>query len=164
MTNTDIEGPALVRPDHIQDRGISKEIGAEKAYRRVDGLAMLSHQNAIARHQYEAGRRLQEDYALSQMEGGARSDGTKVNGGRRDFDIPQYAIDARDRLKAATAVLPPELLTMTTLFLFPDHKDEAPTFENIAVRVKEHKRCISFGVRAALSLLARHYVSYRLER
>ena len=160
----DIQAPAKLRPDHIQDRGISKEIGAEKAYRRVDGLAMLEHQKSIASHQYEAGRRLQEDYALSQMEAGARSGGTRVDGGRRNYDIPDYAIAAKDRVKEALSVLTPELLTMTTLFLFPDHKDEAPTFENIGARTKRHKRCISFGIEIALSLLARHYGSYRVEQ
>lgn len=151
----EIQSPAIISTDHVQDRELSPVAGAPKGFRRVDGLAMM--EKTIARHQYEAGRRLQEDYAESQMEGGAKSGGQKVDGGRRDYDIPQYAIDAARRVNNALAILTPELLTMTMLFLLPDHRREAPTFENIAARVGRHKRCISFGIETALSLLARHY-------
>lgn len=157
MTEPEIDTPAIITTDHVQDRIVSPVAGAPKAFRRLDGLGWMEERKVIKGHQIEAGRRLQQDYALSQRQGGAKSGGERTDGGRDGWDIPQAAIDAKDRMKAALSVLTPETLTMTTLFLFPDHKDEAPTLENIAARVKEHKRCVSFGIRTALSLLARHY-------
>lgn len=153
-----IDGPALVGPDHVQDRLVSKEIGAPRAYRRLDGLDYLRKKGVIARHQIEAGRRLQCDYEQSQMQAGARSSNQIINNSsRRANGIPDAAIDASDRVEAALAVLPQELLSMTILFLLPDFRDAPFNIEKIAERVREDKRAISLGVRSSLSLLARHY-------
>lgn len=153
-----IDGPAVER-GFVQDRTISPVAGATKAWRRLDGLAYLLDRKLIAGHQRDAGTRLQEDYQTSLMEAGARSGGCISNGGRGKTEIPDSAIMAGARVKAALAVLPPELLSMTVLFLLPDFSKEALSLEKIAARVREDKRSITLGVRAALSLLARHYGS-----
>lgn len=153
----DIQSPARITEDHVQDRIINPAAGAPQAYRRLDGLAWLMERKVIAGHQLEAGRRLQDDYQLSQMEGGARSGGERTSGGRSSYDIPEAAHAAGKRVKEALAILTPETLTMTMLFLLPDYKAESPTLENIAARVGEHKRSVTLGIRTALSLLARHY-------
>lgn len=152
----EIVGPAIQRSNHIQDREISTVAGAPKAWRRLDGLAWLMERKAIAGHQRDAGRRLQEDYELSQMQGGARSGGERTSG-RSSYEIPDSALDAKDRVKAALSVVPPELVSMTVLFLLPDFEAKPFSLERIATMVREDKRSISLGVRAALSLLARHY-------
>lgn len=150
------ESPAIITDMHRQDRGISPIAGAPKAWRRIDGLDYLLERKSIARHQVEAGRRLQDDYELSQMQGAARSGMERV-GGRGSRDIPDSALDAGKRMKQALAEIPPELLSMTVLFLLPDFRIESFSLERIAKMVGEDKRAIGLGVRAALSLLARHY-------
>jgi hypothetical protein len=151
------ESPAVIGPDHVRDRNVSTNAGAAKAWSRHDGLRYLQRRRAIARHQYEAGTKLQDDYQVSLMQGGARSGGERSGGGRRSFDIPQIAIDADRRVDQALAILPPELLSMTVLFLLPHSSDDSFSLEQIAKVVREDKRSITLGVRAALSLLARHY-------
>lgn len=153
----DIIPPAVIGPDHLQDRVISPIAGAKQGYRRLDGLAWMLERKTIAGYQEAAGRRLQEDFELSQMRGGAQSTGERTNGNRRSWDIPDNALDAGRRVNDALAVLTPELLKMTCLFLLPNFENKTLTLEEIAVQTKEHKRVISFGVRTALSLLARHY-------
>lgn len=156
--NTDIQAPARITEDHVQDRGTSTAAGAPKAWRKLDGLAWLMARKSIASHQLEAGRRLQEDYELSQLQGGARSGGERANG-KRSYDLPDSALDAGKRVKNALAILPPELVSMTILFLLPDFSERSFSLERIAGMVKEDKRAVGLGVRAGLSLLARHYGS-----
>ena len=150
--------PALIQEDHIQDRPLSKEIGAPRGYRRLDGLDYLRKKHGIARHQIEAGRRLQADYEQSQMQAGARSSNSIINNsGPRAHGIPDAALDAKKRVDEALATIPPELVSMTILFLLPDFREQPFNIEKIAERVREDKRSIALGVRASLSLLARHY-------
>jgi hypothetical protein len=153
----EIAAPAVISNDMRQDRTISPVAGAQKAWRRLDGLACLRERKQIARHQVEAGTRLQDDWQESLMEGGSRGGGVKTDGGRGSYEIPQRAIDARGRVKQALAILPPELLTMTILFLLPDFREQPLNLERIGQMVKEDKRSITLGIRASLSLLARHY-------
>lgn len=152
----DVQAPAVITADHVQDRELSPVAGSPRGYRRLDGLDWLIQRKAIHRHQLEAGRRLQADYAESQRQGCPQSGSAKVDG-RRSWDVPDKAIDASKRTKAALAIIPPELLSMTALFLFPNFEEQPFSLERIAAMVKEDKRSISLGVRAALSLLARHY-------
>jgi hypothetical protein len=150
----DIDGPAMTR-GYVQDRVISPVAGATKAWRRPDGLAYMLERKQIAGHQWQAGDRLQQDYQTSMMQAGARSGG--IRGGGAPTEIPQNAIDASRRVKAALSHLPAEILTINTLFLLGGSEDGQTSFENIAKRVGEDKRAIPIAIRAGLSILARHY-------
>jgi hypothetical protein len=153
-----IDGPARISGSYVQDREISTVAGSPKAWRRPDGLAFMRDRKQIAGHQWEAGNRLQEDYQLSQMEAGARSGGASgVRGGGGPTEIPDSAIDASRRLRAAMSNLPAEIETIITLFVLGSSEDGATSFENIAKRVGEDKRAIPLAIRSGLSLLARHY-------
>lgn len=156
-TNDEPDGPAIITSDHVQDRVLSPVAGAKRGYRHLDGLAWMEERKTIASYQFAAGRRLQEDFELSQMRGGAQSGGERTNGNRRSWDIPDSALAASDRVNEALSVLTPEITTMTMLFLLPDFEKRTQTLEEIARRAGEHKRAITLGIRTALSLLARHY-------
>lgn len=155
-----IEGPAVISRDHIQDRLISTAAGAPKAWRRQDGVDWLRKRRQLNRLQEEAANRLQEDYQQSLGVRIARSRNQKQDGGH-GHDISQAAIDADRRLSAALAVLTQEILSMTVLFLIPHTATTGFSCEHIGKMVGEDKRCVPFGVRTALSLLARHYGSER---
>ena len=58
-------------------------------------------------------------------------------------------------MAAALAVLPRELCQLTDLFLMPE--DHPFSLERVAAMVKEDRRAAAFGIRIALSLLAKHY-------
>lgn len=156
---TEIEGPARITPLHVQDRELTTVAGGPKGWRRLDGLQYLKDRKLIDSNQFQAGERLQNDYAEAQMEAMPRS-GTGGSGyGPRD--IPQQAIDADRRFHAALAVLPPAILTLTVVFLIPQTNEngerEFLSMEQIAKRVREDKRAIPLAMRTALSLLGRHY-------
>jgi hypothetical protein len=156
-SDSEPESPAVITADHVQDRVISPTAGAKQGYRRLDGLAWMLERKTIAGYQEAAGRRLQEDFELSQLRGGAQSTGERTSSSRRSWDIPDAAIDAKGRVDDALAVLTPEITTMTMLFLLPDFQLKTQTLEEIAKRSGEHKRAVTLGIRTALSLLARHY-------
>jgi hypothetical protein len=69
--------------------------------------------------------------------------------------LSDAALDAGQRMHRALAVLPPELVRLTTLFLLPE--DHPFSLEHCAGLVREDRRAAAFGIRVALSLLARHY-------
>jgi hypothetical protein len=68
--------------------------------------------------------------------------------------LSDAALDAGQRVRRAMAVLPPELTRLTELFLLPE--DHPFSLEQCAALVKQDRRA-AFGIRVALSLLARHY-------
>ena len=134
---------------------ISPAAGAPKAWRRVDRLQWLRDHNSIGDHQLHAGRRLQADWQTAKIETAPRMMiGVRGQGGPAGV-LSDAALDAGQRVAKALAVLPPELTRLTTLFLMPE--DHPFSLEHCAGLVKEDRRAAAFGLRVALSLLARHY-------
>jgi hypothetical protein len=148
------EEPARLSALHRQDRVLSPVAGAPKGFRRIDRLQWLSDHNAIGAHQLHAGRRLQADWQTSKIESRPRMM-TGVSGGGAGGELSDAALDAGRRVTRALAVLPAELVTLTTLFLLPE--DHPFSLERCAAMVKEDRRAAAYGIRIALSLLARHY-------
>ena len=148
------DGPAVLTPMHRQDRVLSGVAGAPKGFRRIDRLQWLKDHGAIGEHQLFAGRRLQRDWQIARIEASPRmvSGG---GGGARPGCLSDAALDAGQRIRKALAVLPRELETLTTLFLLPE--DHPFSLERCAALVKEDRRAAAYGIRIALSLLARHY-------
>ena len=77
------------------------------------------------------------------------------SGGGQGGVLSDAALDAGQRVRRAMAVLPPELPRLTELFLLPE--DHPFSLEQCAAPVKQDRRAAAFGIRIALSLLARHY-------
>jgi hypothetical protein len=147
------EAPVVVSPLHKRDRVLSPNAGAAKGWRRVDRLQWLFDHGAIGDHQLHAGRRLQADWQASRIEAAPRM--VFASGGGAAGVLSDAALDAGQRVRRAVAVLPGELKTLTELFLMPE--DMPFSLERVAALVKEDRRAASFGIRIALSLLARHY-------
>jgi hypothetical protein len=76
-------------------------------------------------------------------------------GGGSPGTLSDTALDAGQRAQAALSVLPPELRSLTKLFLLPE--DHPFSLERCAALVRQDRRAAAFGIRVALSLLARHY-------
>ncbi len=154
------EAPAVVTPLHRRDRMLSPHAGAApnprapKGWRRVDRLQWLFDHGAIGDHQLHAGRRLQADWQASRIEAAPRMVFTGGGGGQAGT-LSDAALDAGQRVRRAIACLPYELAQLTELFLMPE--DMPFSLERVAALVKEDRRAASFGLRVALSLLARHY-------
>lgn len=148
------ETPAIITRLHRQDRLLSPAAGAPKGYRRIDRLQWLKDHGAIGDHQLFAGRRLQEDWQISKLEAAPSMQWTR-SGATPGSTLSDAKLDAGRRVKAALAALPPELVTLTCLFLLPE--DHPFSLEGLAAKVKEDKRAVSFAIRLALTTLARHY-------
>lgn len=149
------EAPAVITRLHRKDRVLSPAAGAPKAWRRMDRLQWLRDHNSIGDHQLHAGRRLQADWQTSKIEARPRMMvGISGQGGPGGV-LPDAVLDAGQRVRRALAVLPPELTTLTSVFLLPE--DHPFSLEHCAKLVKEDRRAAAFGIRVALSLLARHY-------
>ena len=149
-----IEAPAKIDAFHAQDRELSVAAGAPKGFRRIDRLQWLADHGTIGDHQLFAGRRLQQDWQLSKIETQARLSLTPGGGGLPG-SLSDVKLDAGRRVSAALSVLPRELRHMTELFLMPE--DHPFSLERVAAMVKEDRRAAAFGIRIALSLLAKHY-------
>jgi len=149
------EGPAIVTRLHRKDRLLSPAAGAPKGYRRVDRLQWLRDHGAIGDHQLFAGRRLQDDWQISKLENAPSMQLTVGARGGAGGTLPDAKLEAGRRVKAALDALPPELVTLTCLFLMPE--DHPFSVERLAAKVKEDKRAVSYALRLALSMLARHY-------
>ena len=134
-----VEAPAKLDALHRQDRSLSPVAGAPKGFRRIDRLQWLKDHGGIADHQLFAGRRLQQDWQLSKIETAPRMGFGVASGGT----------------PGTLSVLPPELRTLTELFLLPE--DHPFSLERCAALVRQDRRAAAFGIRVALSLLARHY-------
>jgi hypothetical protein len=154
MKNELPEQPAIVTRLHRQDRLLSPAAGAPKGFRRVDRLQWLKDHDAIGDHQLFAGRRLQQDWQISKLENAPSMQMTRA-GGVPGSNLPDAKLDAGRRVKKALAALPPELVTLTCLFLLPE--DHPFSMERLAAKVREDKRAVSYAVRLALTMLARHY-------
>jgi hypothetical protein len=139
---------------HACDRALSVAAGSPRGFRRIDRLQWLADHGAIGDHQLFAGRRLQEDWQLSKIEASPRMMLGGGGGGRHGL-VSDTALDAGKRVQKALAVLPRELRQLTELFLMPE--DHPFSLERVAAIVKEDRRAASFGIRIALSLLAKHY-------
>ena len=149
-----VETPAKVTAFHACDRELSVAAGAPKGFRRIDRLQWLADHGSIADHQLFAGRRLQQDWQLSKIEASPRMEfGGRGSGGHGN--LSDAALDAGKRVSKALAVLPRELRQLTELFLMPE--DHPFSLERVAAIVKEDRRAAAYGIRIALSLLARHY-------
>jgi len=149
-----VETPAKIGPFHACDRELSVAAGAPRGFRRIDRLQWLADHGSIADHQLHAGRRLQQDWQLSKIEASPRMEfGGRGGGG--PGNISDAALDAGKRVARALAVLPRELRQLTELFLMPE--DHPFSLERVAAIVKEDRRAAAYGIRIALSLLARHY-------
>lgn len=152
------EGPAIATALHRQDQDIFDDnanlIIGKKGWRRYDRLEWLKKRNAIAQHQYLAGRRLQEDWQLSKLESSPQMQMARSSGAATTA-LSDAKCDAIDRLKRAMAQLPNELATLLTLFLLPE--DEPFSLERCAAIVREDRRAAAFGIRLGLTILARHY-------
>ena len=99
-------------------------------------------------------RRLQQDWQLSKIEASPRMEfGGRGSAGHGN--LSDAALDAGKRVSKALAVLPRELRQLTELFLMPE--DHPFSLERVAAIVKEDRRAAAYGIRIALSLLARHY-------
>jgi hypothetical protein len=120
---------------------------------RIDRLQWMLDHKAIGQHHFDAGRRLQADWQTSKIEVMPRME--YGGGGQARSTLTDAACDAVTRLKNALDVLPSELLTLLTLFLLPE--DHPQSLERCAAAVRLHPKAASFGLRAGLSLLARHY-------
>ena len=149
----DVDGPAVVTSLHRQDRVLGPGAGAGRGFRRIDRLQWLRDHNAIADHQLYAGRRLQADWQTSKIEAAPRM--MSGSGGGTPGALSDAALEAGRRVTRALAMLPTELVTLTTLFLLPE--DHPFSLERVAAMVKEDRRAAAYGIRIALSLLARHY-------
>lgn len=148
-----IETPAKITAMHAQDRELSVAAGAPKGFRRIDRLQWLADHGTIADHQLFAGRRLQQDWQLAKIETGARM--MFGAGGAMPGLLSDTKLDAGRRVQRALSVLPPELRQMVELFLLPE--DHPFSLERVAALVREDRRAAAFGIRIALSLLAKHY-------
>ena len=148
-----VDGPAIVTPMHRQDRVLGAGAGAGRGFRRIDRLQWLRDHNAIADHQLYAGRRLQADWQTSKIEAAPRM--SMGGGGGLPGTLGDAALEAGRRVTRALAVLPTELVTLTTLFLLPE--DHPFSLERVAAMVKEDRRAAAYGIHISLSLLARHY-------
>lgn len=149
-----VEPPASIGAMHRQDRVLSPVAGAAKGFRRVDRLQWLADHGSIEDHQLFAGRRLQQDWQLSKIESAPRM-GLGVSGGGQAGSLSDAALDAGRRAQRALSVLPRELRQLTELFLMPE--DHPFSLERCAAIVREDRRAATYGIRIALSLLARHY-------
>jgi len=76
-------------------------------------------------------------------------------GGGLPGSLSDVKLDAGRRVASALSVLPRELRQMIELFLMPE--DYPFSLERVAAMVKEDRRAAAFGIRIALSLLAKHY-------
>lgn len=141
-------------PLHACDRTLSVAAGAPKGFRRIDRLQWLADHGSIEDHQLFAGRRLQRDWELSKIEASPRMT-PGAGGGSSPGSLSDVALDAGRRVSKALAVLPRELRQLTELFLMPE--DHPFSLERVAAIVKEDRRAAAYGIRIALSLLARHY-------
>ena len=148
------ERPAIISALHREDRLLSPAAGAPKGFRRLDRLQWLKDHGAIGDHQLFAGRRLQQDWQISKLEA-APSMQMARTGGAPGSTLPDAKLDAGRRVKRALAALPPELVTLTCLFLLPE--DHPFSVERLAAKVREDKRAVSYALRLSLSILARHY-------
>ena len=148
------ESPAIVTGLHRQDRLLSPAAGAAKGFRRVDRLQWLKDRGAIGDHQLFAGRRLQQDWQISKLEN-APSMQMSRSGAGAGSTLPDAKLEAGRRVHRALGALPPELVTLTSLFLMPE--DHPFSVERLAAKVKEDKRAVAYALRLALSMLARHY-------
>ena len=148
------EAPAKITPLHAQDRLLSPAAGAPKGYRRIDRLQWLKDHGAIGDHQLFAGRRLQQDWQISKLEAAPSMQMVRA-GGVPGSSLPDAKLDAGKRVKAALSSLPPELVTLTCLFLLPE--DHPFSIERLAAKIREDKRAVAYAVRLSLSMLARHY-------
>lgn len=149
----DVEAPAVLSALYKRDRVLSAVAGAPKGYRRIDRLQWLKDHGTIGDHQLFAGRRLQEDWQTSKIEAAPRMVFTR--GGGQPGVLSDAALDAGRRVAKALAVLPGELRSLTELFLLPE--DHPFSLERCAALVREDRRAAAFGIRIALSLLAKHY-------
>ena len=150
-----VETPAKIGPLHACDRALSVAAGAPKGFRRIDRLQWLADHGTIGDHQLFAGRRLQQDWQLSKIETASRLSLGAVGGGGLPGSLSDVKLDAGRRVTNALAVLPRELRQLTELFLMPE--DHPFSLERVAAMVKEDRRAAAFGIRIALSLLAKHY-------
>ena len=140
---------------HACDRTLSVVAGAPKGFRRIDRLQWLADHGTIGDHQLFAGRRLQQDWQLSKIETQSRMSLEGSRGGGLPGSLSDVKLDAGRRVAAALSVLPRELRHMTELFLMPE--DHPFSLERVAAMVREDRRAAAFGIRIALSLLAKHY-------
>ena len=154
MSDDPPEAPAIVTRLHRQDRLLSPAAGAPRGFRRLDRLQWLADHGAIGDHQLFAGRRLQEDWQISKLEAAPSMQWAR-SGVARGSTLSDAKLDAGRRVKKALSALPPELVTLTCLFLLPE--DHPFSLEGLAAKVKEDKRALSFAVRLSLTMLARHY-------
>ena len=148
------EAPARITPLHRKDRLLSPAAGAPKGYRRIDRLQWLKDHGAIGDHQLFAGRRLQQDWQISKLEAAPSMQLVRA-GGAPGSNLSDAKLDAGKRVKRALNALPPELVTLTCLFLLPE--DHPFSIERLAAKIREDKRAVAYAVRLALSMLARHY-------
>jgi len=148
------EKPAVITALHRQDRLLSPAAGAAKGFRRLDRLQWLKDHGAIGDHQLFAGRRLQADWQISKLEAAPSMQLTRAGGGVPG-SLSDTKLEAGRRVKRALAALPPELVTLTCLFLLPE--DHPFSVERLAAKVREDKRAVSYALRLSLSMLARHY-------
>jgi hypothetical protein len=148
------ERPAIITTLHRQDRLLTPAAGAPKGFRRIDRLQWLKDHGTIGDHQLQAGRRLQEDWQISKLEN-APSMQLMRAGGVPGGTLSDAKLDAGARVKKALGALPPELVTLTCLFLLPE--DHPFSLERLAAKMREDKRAVAYAVRLALSMLARHY-------
>lgn len=154
MIQDEIQGPAKISPLHRQDRELSVVAGAPKGFRRIDRLQWLFDHKAIAQHQLDAGRRLQEDWQLSKLENSAKSCFEKGAGGA-STSLSDAKCDAIGRLKAAMAIVPAKCGTVLTLFLMPE--DHPFSLEQIAGMVRRNPKTVGRYIRHGLTALALHY-------
>lgn len=148
------DGPAVVTPMHRRNRILSVAAGSPKGYSRIDRLQWLLDHHSIEQYQFDAGRRLQEDWQSSKLE---VSPGMQMgrSGGAVTTTLSDAKCDAIDRLKSAMSCLPIQLATLVTLFLMPE--DEPFSLERCASIVREDRKAAAYGIRIALTILARHY-------
>ncbi|HXR94257.1 MAG TPA: DUF6456 domain-containing protein [Rhizomicrobium sp.] len=155
MTDDAPQAPAKITALHAQDRPLSPAGGrGPKGFRRIDRLQWLKDHGAIGDHQLFAGRRLQADWQISKLEAAPSMQMTRMGGGTGGT-LSDAKLDAGRRVKKALSALPPELVTLTCLFLLPE--DHPFSVERLAAKVREDKRAVSYALRLSLSMLARHY-------
>ena len=150
-----VETPAKITADAcLRPRSCRWRRARPRGFRRIDRLQWLKDHGTIDDHQLFAGGGCSRTGKISKIEASPRMS----SGGRAAAARPgasDAALDAGRRVARRWRCCRANSGTLTELFLMPE--DHPFSLERVAAIVKEDRRAAAFGIRIALSLLAKHY-------